>query len=87
MESRRFIFDGNAQEVIKVTDGHVTGYIAASIPPEALHIWHRRLIAQLKRMHRLKFRVRPGTRPRSKPKRARTRRQRPQKRHRGRVRY
>jgi hypothetical protein len=87
MESRRFIFDGNAQEVIKVTDGRVTGYIAASIPPEVLQLWHCRLTARLKRMQRLKFRVRPHKRLRSKPKRARTRRQRPEKRHRGRVRY
>ena len=87
MESRRLIFDHNAQEVIKVTNGHVTGYIAASIPPEALYIWHRRLIEQLKRVQRTKLRVRPRKCRRSKPKRVRRRRQRLQKRHRGHVRY
>ena len=87
MEIKRFIFQSNGAEVIKVTDAGVTGYIAASIPLEALEIWHRRIGAQLKRISRLQYRQRLGKRRRLKPVRVRTRRRRPEKRYRGRMRH
>jgi cytidylate kinase len=87
MNIKRYIFEPNGEEVIKVTEGRVTGYISASIPLEALQIWHKRLGAKLKRAERLKFRVRSGKRPRLKQRRVQTRRRRPEKRYRGRLRY
>lgn len=87
MEIKRFIFHSNGAEVIKVTDAGVTGYIAASIPPEVLAIWHRRIRARLERMSRLPYRQRLGKRRRLKPVRVRTRRRRPEKRYRGRMRH
>lgn len=79
MEIKRFIFEGNGKEVVKVTNGRFTAYIAASIPFEVIEIWRRRVRRRLKHESRLKFRVRVGKRPRSKPERVRPRRQRPQK--------
>lgn len=87
MEIKRFIFQSNGAEVIKVTGAGVTGYIAASIPLEALAIWHRRIAAQLKRISRLRYRQRLGKRRRLKPVRVRTRRRRPEKRYRGHMRH
>lgn len=86
MTIKRFVFEANGEEVIKVTDGRVTGYIAASIPLEALRIWHKRLGAKLKRAGRLRYRVRSVKRPRLKQRRVHKRRQRPEKRYRGHLR-
>lgn len=87
MEIKRFIFQTNGVEVIKVTGAGVTGYIDASIPLEVLEIWHRRIGVQLKRISRLQYRRRFGKRRRLKPVRVRTRRRRPEKRYRGRIRH
>ena len=49
LETTRFTA-ANGREVIKVvTDSGVTGYIDASIPPEAIEAWYRRLSADLRR--------------------------------------
>jgi hypothetical protein len=87
MSIKQFVFEVNGEEVIKVSTGDVTGYIAASIPLEALAIWHRHFEIQLRRVGRLKFRVRMGKRRRLKHRRVSTRRLRTNKRYRGRVRH
>jgi hypothetical protein len=87
MNIKRFIFAENGNEVIKVSTSDVTGYIAASIPIEALEVWQRHFGAQLRRASRLKFPVRPGKKRRLIARRARKQRVRPKKRFRGRVRY
>jgi hypothetical protein len=87
MSIKQFVFEVNGEQVIKVSTGDVTGYIAVSIPLEALEIWHRHFEIQLRRVGRLKFRVRMGKRRRLKHRRVTTRRLRPNKRYRGPVRH
>ncbi|MEA3102728.1 MAG: hypothetical protein QOF74_6968 [Caballeronia mineralivorans] len=69
----------NACEVIKVvTDSGVTGYIDASIPPEAIATWYRRLNADLRRpiAHSRRL-LRQNRRRTTRPMRKHTRRRRP----------
>jgi hypothetical protein len=87
MSIKHFVFEVNGEEVIKVSTGDAVGYIAASIPLEALEIWHRHFEIQLRRVGRLKFRVRMGKRRRLKHRRVTTRRVRLNKRYRGPVRH
>ena len=84
MEIKRFVFEPNGEEVIKVTDAGVTGYIAASVPIEVLEIFHRRLGAELRRrIGRLRYHERRWKCRRFKPVRVRTRRRTHKKRSRG----
>jgi hypothetical protein len=78
MKTTRFTA-ANACEVIKVvTDSSVTGYIDASIPPEAIATWYRRLSADLRRpiAHSRRL-LRQNQRRTTRPMRKRTRRRRP----------
>jgi hypothetical protein len=84
MEFKRFVFEANGEEVIKVTDAGVTAYIAASVPIEVLEIVHRRLGAALRRrIGRLRYLERRWKRRRLEPVRAHTRRRALKKRYRG----
>ena len=78
MKTRRFT-SVNACEVIKVvTDSGVTGYIDASIPPEAIATLYRRLGADLRRpiAHSRRL-LRQNRRRTTRPIRKGTRRRRP----------
>jgi hypothetical protein len=78
MENTRFTA-ANACEVIKVvTDSGVTGFIEASIPPEAIAIRYRRLSADLRRpiAHSRRL-LRQNRRRTTRPMRKSTRRGRP----------
>jgi len=78
METARFTA-ANGCEVIKVvTDSGVTGYIDASIPPEAIEAWYRRLSADLRRpIARSRRLLRQDRRRTTRPMRKRTCRRRP----------
>jgi hypothetical protein len=78
MKTTRFTA-ANGRETIKVaTDSGVTGYIDASIPPEAIEAWYRRLSADLRRpiAHSRRM-LRQNQRRTTRPMRKRLRRPRP----------
>jgi hypothetical protein len=78
METKRFTA-ANGRVVIKVvTDSGATGYLAASIPLEAIEAWYRRLSADLRRpiAHSRRM-LRQNQRRTTRPIRQRTRRRRP----------
>ncbi|MGF7135860.1 hypothetical protein P3T40_007372 [Paraburkholderia sp. EB58] len=78
METTRFTA-ANGREVVKVvTDSGVTGYIDASIPPEAIEAWYRRLSADLRRpIAHARRMLRQNQRRATRPMRKRTHRRRP----------
>jgi hypothetical protein len=49
MENTRFTATNGCEVIKVVTDSGVTGYIDASVPPEAIEAWYRRLGADLRR--------------------------------------
>jgi hypothetical protein len=78
MKTTRFTA-ANGREAIKVvTDSGVTGYRDASIPPEAIEAWRRRLSADLRRpiAHSRRM-LRQNRRRTTRPMRKHTRRRRP----------
>jgi hypothetical protein len=78
METTRFTA-ANGCEVIKiVTDSAVTGYVAASIPPEAIEALYRRMSADLRRpIAHSRRQLRQNKRRTTGPMRKRTRRWKP----------
>jgi hypothetical protein len=49
MKTTRFTAANGFEVLEVVTDSGVTGYIDASIPPEAIEAWYQRLSAELRR--------------------------------------
>jgi hypothetical protein len=78
METIRLI-TANGRKVVKVvTDSRITGYVAASIPPEAIEAWYRRLSADLRRpIAHARRMLRQNQRRATRPMRKRTHRRRP----------
>lgn len=84
MVIKRFVFEPNGEEVFKVTDSEVTGYIPASVPMEVIKLWYLRLGG---RVGRLRYHERRWKRRRLKPVRVRARQRTRKKRYRGPLRY
>jgi predicted aminopeptidase len=76
MTIERFVFEPNGEDVFKVTtDSGTIGYIAASIPIEAIENWIRRLDADWKRrIGRIRYHNRHAERRQFRPVRVRVRR-------------
>lgn len=87
MEIKRFIFEPNGNEVIKVASADLTSFIPASIPVEVIELWCRRLASHLRRrIGRMRRAERRWKRRRLRPVRVTARKRRAEKRSRRRVR-